>query len=301
MAQRYPIRSRVRREWRFWLAGLAVACLFASALEAQTPVGQAFLVNPESVGQQSDSDLQFDEAGRLWFVWTDTIGEEPESDRVMARALSPTGELGPTSVLVDTSDIPLTPALDPLVAPIRDGGLYLIYSRPNPDGFEEVRGQQFDSNGKPLGEGISLTPPPPAATDASALAMLPEGGFTLMTFGFPCLTCPGPSNGNITARILAPDGSPVGSFFRVSRKSEYVVPGTRGLAVDGQGNLIFVWAHANGNPDARDYSDIRGRRFSSTGKLINQEFAVNTSFRGTQFAPSVAADAEGNFVVVWQT
>lgn len=34
---------------------------------------------------------------------------------------------------------------------------------------------------------------------------------------------------------------------------------------------------------------------------IGQELTVNTTFRGTQFAPSVAADAAGNFVVVWQT
>ena len=292
---------RIPRRWKAQLAGIAVVGLFVSALRAQAPVGPVFLVNPESVGQQSDPDLQFDDAGRLWFVWTDTVGEEPESDRVMARALSPVGELGPTLMLVDTSDIPLTPALEPLVAPISDGGLYLIYTRPNPDGFDQAWGQQFDKNGRPLGERILLTPPPPAATDASAVAPLPAGGFALMTFGVPCLTCNGPSNGVINARILAPDGSPVSQSYRVSRKSSYVVPGTRGLAVDGQGNLIFAWAHVNGDPDARDYSDVRGRRFSSTGKPINQEFAVNTTLRGTQFAPSVAADAEGNFVVVWQT
>ncbi|HEY2291585.1 MAG TPA: hypothetical protein VGM86_12875 [Thermoanaerobaculia bacterium] len=269
-------------------------------MEAQTPLGPAFLVNPESVGAQDSPDLQFDGAGRLWFVWTDLIGLEPESDRVVARALSPQGELGPTSVLVDTSDIPATPALDPLIAPLRDGGIYLIYSRPNPDGFDQIWGQQLDSNGKPLGERISLAPPPPAATDASAVAMLPEGGFALMTSGVPCLTCPRLSHDNINARILAPDGSPAGPFFQVSRKSELVVPGARSLAVDDQGNLNFVWAHAKGDPDARDYSDIRGRRFSSTGKPIGQEFTVNTTLRGTQYAPSVAADAEGNFVVVWQ-
>ncbi len=59
----------------------------------------------------------------------------------------------------------------------------------------------------------------------------------------------------------------------------------------------------NGDPvsNPRDYSDIHGRRFSSDGKSISQEFVVNTTLRGTQYAPSVAADAEGNFVVVWQT
>src|SRR5947199_10868674 len=118
------MRIEEQRGWGARLAGFAIVCLLTSALEAQTPLGPEFLVNPESVGAQDNPDLQFDGAGRLWFVWTDLIGLEPESDRVMARALCPQGELGPTSVLVDTSDIPATPALDPLIAPLRDGGLY---------------------------------------------------------------------------------------------------------------------------------------------------------------------------------
>src|SRR5436305_9111552 len=127
MIQRCYIRSKARSNWRPWLAGFVKAFFFASVLKAQTPLGPAFLVNPESVGAQDSPDLQFDGAGSLWFVWTDLIGLEPESDRVMARALSPEGELGPTSVLVDTSDIPLTPALAPLIAPLHapSGGFML--------------------------------------------------------------------------------------------------------------------------------------------------------------------------------
>jgi hypothetical protein len=67
------------------------------------------------------------------------------------------------------------------------------------------------------------------------------------------------------------------------------------------GNITFVWSPLNGEPDARDYADIHARRFSLDGKPISSEFVVNTTLRGTQVAPSVAADADGDFVVVWQT
>jgi hypothetical protein len=73
----------------------------------------------------------------------------------------------------------------------------------------------------------------------------------------------------------------------------------RSLAVDRHGNAIVVWGGVD-DTDLRDSSDIRGRRFSPAGEPIGQEFLVNTTTRGTQSGPSVAADDEGNFVVVWQ-
>jgi len=67
------------------------------------------------------------------------------------------------------------------------------------------------------------------------------------------------------------------------------------------GNVTVVWSVGNGDPDARDYSDIHARRFSAAGVPISQEFVVNTTLPGTQGDASVAADATGDFVVVWQT
>ena len=71
--------------------------------------------------------------------------------------------------------------------------------------------------------------------------------------------------------------------------------------MDGLGNATAVWSFGHGDPDANDYSDIRARRFSSAGVPISPEFVVNTTLRGIQFAPSVAAAPAGDFVVVWQT
>jgi hypothetical protein len=131
------------------------------------------------------------------------------------------------------------------------------------------------------------------------LASLPDGNFMLMTQGRRCLGCSKISY-SVYGRVLAPDGSPAGRYWRVPNQPALSEPGIRSLAVDGQGNAIFVWTHAGGDFFDRNYADVHGRRFSSTGTPMGREFAVNTRSRGTQYAPSVAADAEGNFVVVWQ-
>ncbi len=294
------MKSKKRNRGR-QLAVCAAIFLSAFSLMAQSPVGSEFLVNPESPGLQYEPDLQFNSDGTLWFTWLDSMGPEAEFNRVEARAISPHGKFGPVLDLVTTSDVPITPVLFPLVVPMQGGGVHLFYTRQTEDGIAHVYGQQFDAAGHALGERTILTPPSPVSAIGLAVAPLPEGGFSLMTSGFLCFTCPGPTRGSIFARLLAPDGSPASTYFRTPRKSETASSGVRGMAVDGPGNITFVWSPLNGDPDNRDYADIHGRRFSSAGKPIGPEFVVNTTLRGTQFDPSVAADEDGDFVVVWQT
>jgi len=271
---------------------------------AQSPIGSAFLVNPPSVGTQDQQDLQFDENGNLWIAWVDFIsinGQDAEFDRVLARAVSPNGALGSILVLADTSDIPLTPIDAPLILPRQDGSLQIFYIRSDSNGLSQVYGQRFSTQGNPLADRFLISPAPPASILRTAAAVLPNGGIFLTNLGILCESCP-KLRPSLYGRILAPDDSLASSFFQIPRKFSGVPDnGLRNLAVDGQGIATVVWSLGNGDPGSRDYSDIHARRFSSNGLPISQEFVVNTKIRGTQFAPSVAADASGDFVVVWQS
>jgi hypothetical protein len=123
----------------------------------------------------------------------------------------------------------------------------------------------------------------------------------LASLGSPCSTCP-KRTVSLYGRVLDPDGSLASRFFRIpSKLSGLLDNGPQNLAVDGLGNSVVVWSLGNGDPDSRDYSDIHARRFSSAGVPIDPEFVVNTTLRGSQGDASVAADAAGDFVVVWQT
>ncbi len=282
---------------------LAWAAVWAPArpLVAQSPIGPAFRVNSPSVGSQDQPDLLFDGDGNLWFTWVDSLGAFPDFDRVVARRVSVGGELGPELVLVDTSDAPLTTAVDPLLTLRPDGGLQLFYTRSTEDGFDLVYGQRLRPTGETLGQRFLVTPPSPSNALRFAAASRPDGGVFLVTLGSPCSTCPQPRT-SLYGRIIAADGSLASSFFRIPSKLSGVPgSGTRSVAVDRSGNALVVWSIGNGDPDSRDYSDIRARRFSSAGVPLGQEFVVNTTLQGTQADASVAANATGDFVVVWQT
>jgi hypothetical protein len=292
-----------RHQGTGWLLILAcaAACIFASSLAAQTPIGPAFLVNPPSVGNQNQPDLQFDENGNLWVAWLDSIGFEADFDRVMVRAVSPQGELGPVLVLADTSDIPFTPVEVMQILPRRDGSLQVFYVRSDSDAFSQVYGQRFSTAGDPLADRFLISPTHPASILTATAAVLPNGGVFLSNLGTPCLICT-KQIASLYGRVLAPDDSLASPFFQIPRQSAgSPYNGPQNVAVDGLGNATIVWSLGHGDPDSRDYSDIHARRFSSAGVPISQEFIVNTTLRGTQGGPSVAADAAGDFVVVWQT
>lgn len=71
------------------------------------------------------------------------------------------------------------------------------------------------------------------------------------------------------------------------------------VAPDGSGGVTVVWQKLTASG-----WDIFARQYKSEpgGSLVpHAEFQVNTSAIGCQQLPSVAADAAGNFIVVWQS
>src|SRR6185436_1988872 len=67
-------------------------------------------------------------------------------------------------------------------------------------------------------------------------------------------------------------------------------------ASDANGNFVVVWQSADANVEG-----IYGRRFDASGTPQGAEFRVNSYTTGTQDDPAVASDANGNFVVVWDS
>ena len=99
------------------------------------------------------------------------------------------------------------------------------------------------------------------------------------------------------------DGSAVGPEFQVNTYTtgSQVSPA---IASDGAGNFVVVWVSDDfGYGSAQDgsYAGVFGQRFASNGTPLGNEFQVNAYTPGRQFAPAIAEDSTGNFVVTWQS
>src|SRR4029077_6014783 len=68
------------------------------------------------------------------------------------------------------------------------------------------------------------------------------------------------------------------------------------VAADGNGRFIV----ARTRVPSPEESDVVARRYAADGSPVGIEFQVNTYATGWQRFPAVAADAVGDFVVVWE-
>ena len=72
------------------------------------------------------------------------------------------------------------------------------------------------------------------------------------------------------------------------------------LAVSPTGEFVAVWTSYQAVADS-DGSSIQGQRFDASGSPAGVQFQVNSYTTDDQQWPDVAADSDGDFVVVWMS
>ena len=73
--------------------------------------------------------------------------------------------------------------------------------------------------------------------------------------------------------------------------------------MDTDGDFVITWSsYGQENNGKAGYGyGVYARRYDSFGQAYGSEFQVNTTTSGNQQFPSVAMDAVGAFVIVWQS
>ena len=70
------------------------------------------------------------------------------------------------------------------------------------------------------------------------------------------------------------------------------------ITVLTDGRFAVMWYSTEGGTSG---TDIRGRIYNADGTAIGNDFIVNTTTTGDEDWPSIAALADGRFVVTWQS
>ena len=92
------------------------------------------------------------------------------------------------------------------------------------------------------------------------------------------------------------DAAPRVAEVRVNAETDGIQQ-SAAVAMASGGGFVVAWqSEVGGRGD-----EIRARRFGVGGRPLGGEIAVNAVTRGNQDAPALAVDAEGGFVVVWQS
>lgn len=130
----------------------------------------------------------------------------------------------------------------------------------------------------------------------SVAAASTTGEFTIAWQG-PGALVEGEASIEVFSRRYSSLGVPLADEVQVNAvvDKDQVLPD---VAMDANGNTIVVW-QVEGQQGSG--SDIYGRRISSAGVPVGDDFIVNTTTSRPQRTPSVAIDGAGNSIVTWQS
>src|SRR5207253_640345 len=97
-------------------------------------------------------------------------------------------------------------------------------------------------------------------------------------------------NSSLASGSAASDEFQVNQFTTFNQQAPSV-------AMDAQGDFAIAWQSYG--QDGSGYG-IFVRRYNSAGVALSNEYQVNQFTTGNQWAPTVAMDARGDFVIAWQ-
>lgn len=154
-----------------------------------------------------------------------------------------------------------------------------------------IVGRRFDSSGTPVGAPFQVNSYTESGQGSPSVGCTASGDFVVV---WRSNGQDGYNNG-VFARQFTSSATSVGSDFQVNTHTEQG-QSEADIAVAGDGSFVVVWQGQGGYNPA-----IFGQRFTSSATLIGTEFQVNSYTLAYQSQPTVAADAAGEFVVVWTT
>jgi hypothetical protein len=254
-----------------------------------TPVASESVVNVTTAGDQNRPAIVMDESGDYVVIWQsfkvgldyDLFGRRFHADG------TPAGGEFPVSTYPTNSQSAAAVAMD------ASGNYVVVWESVDQDGDSRgVYGRRFDPFGTPLSDEFRVNTTTAGPQDSPTIVMDRLGNFVVAW-----------SSGNhadgygagIFAQRFTATGVRIGNEFLVNTTTEreQTLPSA---AIDAAGNFIIVWQ--SGLQDGSD-EGIYAQRFHPDGVKRGGEFRVNTKLEGPQTWPKVAANANGQFVVVW--
>ncbi|MCC7510602.1 MAG: tandem-95 repeat protein [Planctomycetes bacterium] len=255
------------------------------------PVGAEFRVNTVTVDIQAESAVAMDADGDCVVVWM-SLGQDGSGYGIYAQRYNNSGAAVGSEFLVNT--FTTNDQMYPSVAMDADGDFVIAWMSSLQDGASfGIYAQRYNNSGAAVGSEFLVNTFTTSEQQCPSVAMDADGDFVIAWM----------SNGQdgsgygIYAQRYNNSGAAVGSEFLVNTftTNSQLYPS---VAMDADGDFVVVW-HSFGQ-DGSDYG-IYAQRYDNGGATVGSEFRVNTFTPSTQVFPSLAMDADGDFVIAWMS
>jgi hypothetical protein len=266
--------------------------LHARASAAQVPAGAEFQVNVTTTGFQRQPSVGSAADGRFVIAWGgDTDGS---GQGTFARRFAPDGAAGPQFQVNTTTGGNQAGVPDRTRVAFDERGNFVVVWTGDGDGSDYgVFGQRHDASGARIGAEFLVNQYTTGSQFDAAVSMGADGRFVVAWASY----LQDGSSAAVMARFYFRDGSPIGQEFRLNTFTTGLQRAPA-VAMRTDGGFVALWA--DGFQDG-DGAGIVATRVDAAGAFLIPPFVVNSFTAGAQSYPAVAMDADGDFVVVWQS
>lgn len=256
--------------------------------------GAEFRVNSTVADNQDGTNTTALADGGFVVTWT-SYGQDPGgSVGIYAQRYEANGKAFGAEFRVNTTTDNGQYGSD--IAALTDGGFVVTWTSYGQDGSSAgIFAQRYDANGNAVGVEFMVNTATTSAQQYSTIATLADGGFLVSwtSYGQDPDSSPG-----IYAKRYNSSGSPVGVEFRVNTHTSGDQIGST-IAALADGGFVVGWTAYDQDP-AGD-AGVYAQRFDAGGNTAGGEFRVNTTTASTQTYLTIAALADGGYVMGWMS
>ncbi len=267
------------------------------------PIGGPFQVNSYTTNRQGFPSVAAGAAGDFVVAWTSrgSVGDDTSTDSIQGQRYNSNGNQIGGQFQVNS----YTPGyqFDVSVAADAAGGFVVAWTSRGSVGDDtsrySIQGQRYNSEGNQIGGQFQINSYTMDGQYLPSVASDAQGGFVVVWLSDGSAFSDNSGN-SVQGQRYDSNGNPIGGQFQVNsyttNDQEYPT-----VAVDAAGDFVVVWLSDGSAYGDTSNDSIQGQRYDSNGNPIGGQFQVNSYTTNDQEYPTVAADAQGDFVVVWRS
>lgn len=253
--------------------------------ENGTLQGSKFLVTDQGDGR--DLAVAMDSTGNFVIAWSETRYIYPN---IYAQCFNPDATSRSSVFRVDWSSY----CARPKIAIDNQENICIIWTICSFMGESIISGKCYNHDGSPKGSEFNIHSSNWSERSYKAIDTNYRGNFLIVWENqdnydyYP----------NITGRWFNADGMPIGDGFQVNDDSSNFRHLLPDVAVNKNGNFVAAWQDER---NGLDNTDIFGQRFNSDCSPVGSNYKINNDKNsGIRTNPNIAANSQGNFMVIWQ-
>ncbi|MCA9097156.1 MAG: hypothetical protein KDA36_02175, partial [Planctomycetaceae bacterium] len=280
-----PPRRRISRR-------LAVPTpLESRTLLSAVPLGPEFQVNTWTTDGQLYPAIAMDSDGDYVITWN-SYGQDGSNWGIFAQRYNSVGI--PQGAEFQVNSFTTSAQFAPNIAMDADGDFVITWFSDNQDGADwGIFAQRYNAAGVSQGPEFQVNTWTTQGQVNPAIGMDADGDFVIVWESF----VQDGSLSSIYGQRYNAEGVPQGSEFQVNTWTTDIQQHPQ-VAMNADGDFVVTW---ESRYQDGDLYGIYAQRYNAAGVPQGSEFQVNTWTTEVQSFPSIAMDAEGDFVITWNS